>query len=208
VAETTEEVPGAGGPNRTLLWIMLTIGALFLIGGLTLGPKKSEPPKEPPLPPGNARALVVPSDDARRTVVIAPCGTDPAETARQARQNESTPNSIRFDFPREGGDRAVMVPDCSPQAGVSGANKGLPAAALVLPVGTKERSLQMPFIRAESQAIVPAGSEARTIVISPCTGELGGEAGRPAPSREGGQNQDAVLEPEEGEGSLVTAPKC
>ena len=210
MAEPQEEVPGAGAPNRTLLWIMLAVAALFLIVGLTLGKKKSETATEPPLPPGNARALVVPTDDERRTVVVAPCGTDVQDTARRSRRDdaEGVPNTIRFEFPRGGGDRAVLVPDCSPQSGVSGTASGLPAAAFVLPVGTKENSLQVPPLRAESQVIVPAGSEARTVVLTPCTGQLGGEGGRPAPARAGGANQDAVLEPEQGQGDLVTAPQC
>lgn len=206
MAEPQEEVPGAGAPNRTLFAIMAAVALAFIIGGLAVGKKKTS--TEPPLPPGNARALVVPTDDAARTVVIAPCGTDPEETARDARQDENTPNTVRFEFPRRGGDRAVLVPDCSPQAGVSGSTSGLPAAAFVLPVGTKENRLYVPPLRSESQVLVPAGSDARTVVLTPCTGQLGGEGGRPAPARAGGGNQDAVLEPEPGEGDLVTAPLC
>ena len=205
--EPQEEVPGAGASNRTLLWIMLSVAALFIIAGVAVGKKKSES-SEPPLPPGNARAVVLPSDDAARTVVVAPCGTDPEETARDAREDQATPNTVRLVFPRGGGDRALLVPDCSPQAGVSGSSTGLPAAAFVLPVGTKENHLQMPPLRAESQVIVPQKGTAKTVVVSPCTGQLGGEAGRPAPAREGGANQDAVLEPEAGQGDLVTAPLC
>ncbi len=134
--------------------------------------------EKPPVP-ANARALVLPSDDAARTVVIAPCGTDPRESADDAREDRATPNTVRFVFPRGGGDRAVLVPDCSPKAGVSAANSGLPAAAFVLPVGTRENRLEVPPLRAESQAVVPNGSEAKTVVISPCTGQVGGEAGKP-----------------------------
>lgn len=206
--EPQEEVPGAGAPNKTLLWIMLVVAALFLIAGTTLGKKESKSSSEPPLPPGNARAVVLPTDDAARTVVIAPCGTDPDETARDAQEDRSTPNTVRLQFPRGGGDRALMVPDCSPWAGVSGTRSGVPAAAFVLPVGTKENRLQVPPLRAESQVVVPKEGKAKTVVVSPCTGQLGGEAGRPAPAREGGANQDAVLEPEEGQGDTVTAPLC
>jgi hypothetical protein len=205
--EPQEEVPGAGTSNRTLLWIMLVVGAIFVIGGVAVGKKKTES-TEPPLPPGNARALVLPTDDSARTVVIAPCGTDPDESARDAQEDQSTPNTVRLEFPRGGGDRALLVPDCSPHAGVSGQVSGVPAAAFVLPVGTRERHLQVPPLRAESQLIVPTAGKAKTVVVSPCTGQLGGEAGRPAPSREGGANQDAVLEPEEGQGDLVVAPLC
>jgi hypothetical protein len=206
--EVHEEVPGAGASNRTVFVIMAVIAALFLLGGVFIGKTKEEEMPPPPAPPGNARALVLPSDDAARTVVVAPCNTDPEETADDAREDRATPNTVRFEFPRGGGDRALLVPDCSPKAGVSGSNSGLPAAAFVLPVGSKENRLQMPLLRAESQALVPQEGKAKTVVISPCTGQLGGEAGKPAPSREGGDNQDAVLEPEEGQGDLVVAPLC
>jgi hypothetical protein len=202
-----EEVPGAGASNRTLAIIIGVVLAIFVIGGIAVGKKKSETSK-PPLPPGNARAVVVPTDDAARTVVVAPCNTDPKDTAKDAGSGRSTPNTVRVALPRGSGDRAVLVPDCSPQAGVSGSASGIPAAAFVLPVGTKENSLQVPPLRAESQALVPAGGKARIVVVSPCTGQLGGEAGKPAPSREGGANQDAVLEPEAGQGDLVVAPLC
>ena len=205
--EVHEEVPGAGASNRTVFVIMAVIAALFLIIGLLVGKKKEEAMQKPPLP-GNARALVLPTEDVARSVVISPCGTDPKESANDAREDRSTPNTVRFEFPRGGGDRAVLVPDCSPQAGVSGANSGLPAAAFILPVGTRENRLEVPPLRAESQAFVPQGGKARTVVISPCTGQLGGEAGKPAPAREGGDNQDAVLEPEAGQGDLVVAPLC
>lgn len=207
MAEPQEEVAGAGAPNRTLVAIIVGLALLFIIGGLVVG-KKQKKSGEPPLPPGNARALVVPTDGASRTVIVAPCGTDVEETARDARQGESTPNTVRFAFPRGGGDRAVLVPDCSPKAGVSGGVSGLPAAAFILPVGTRENRLQVPPLRAESQLLVPKKGKAKTIVLAPCTGQLGGEAGKPAPSREGGTNQDAVLEPEQGEGELVAAPQC
>lgn len=206
MADPQEQAPGAGTGNRTLFAILGAIALLFVLGGLVLG--KKETSTEPPLPPGNARALVVPTDDAARTVVVAPCGTAVEDTAVDARANEATPNTIRFEFPRGGGDRAVLVPDCSPKSGVSGAQSGLPAAAFVLPVGTRENRLQVPPLRAESQLLVPEEGDARTVVLGPCTGQLGGEAGPPAPAREGGANQDAVLEPEEGQGDLVTAPQC
>jgi hypothetical protein len=205
--EPQEEVPGAGTSNRTLLWIMLVVGAIFLVVGVAAGKKESES-TEPPLPPGNARAVVMPTGDSARTVVIAPCGTDPDETAGDAREDRATPNTVRLEFPRGGGDRALLVPDCSPHAGVSGQRSGFPAAAFVLPVGTRERHLQVPPLRAESQLLVPKDGKAKTVVVTPCTGQIGGESGKPSPSREGGANQDAVLEPEEGQGDLVVAPLC
>jgi hypothetical protein len=202
-----EEVPGAGAGNRTVFIIMGVVAALFIIGGVIVGKKKEEEMAPKPIP-ANSRALVLPSDDAARTVVVAPCGTDPKETADDAREDRATPNSIRLEFPKGGGDRAVLIPECTPQSGVSGVIKSIPSAAFVLPVGTRERQLAIPPLRAESQAIVPNGGKARVVVISPCTGQLGGEAGRPSPSRAGGTNQDTVLEPEAGQGDQVTAPLC
>jgi hypothetical protein len=206
VAEPQEEVPGAGAPNRTLFIIMAVVALLFVLVGLLVG--KKETSSEPPLPPANARALVVPTDDAARTVVVAPCGTDASDTATDERKDKSTPNTVRFTFPRGGGDRAVLIPDCSPQAGVSGSTSGIPAAAFVLPVGTRENSLQVPPLRAESQLLVPKGGKAKTVVLGPCSGLQGGEAGKPVPAKEGGQSQDAVLEPEAGQGDLVTVEQC
>jgi hypothetical protein len=206
VSEPQEEVPGAGAPNRTLFIIMAVVALIFLIGGLAVGTK--EPSTTPPLPPANARALVVPTDDAARTVVVAPCGTDAAETARQQRADKATPNSVRFEFPRGSGDRAVLIPDCSPQAGVSASTGSTPAAAFVLPVGTRENRLQIPPLRAESQLLVPKDGKAKTVVLGPCSGLQGGVAGKPVPAKAGGQSQDAVLEPEAGQGDLVTAAQC
>jgi hypothetical protein len=207
VAEPQEEVPGAGAPNRTLLWIMGSVAVLFIAAGLLVGVEE-EATKPPPIPPANARALVVGTDDASRTVVVAPCATDAADTARSERAGKAVPNTVRFVFPRGSGDRAVLIPDCSPQAGVSGANSGLPSAAFILPVGTKENLLQIPPLRAQSQLIVRVDSKAKTIVLGPCSGLQGGEAGKPVPAKAGGQSQDAILEPEVGQGDLATAPQC
>jgi hypothetical protein len=206
--EVHEEVPGAGAPNRTVFIIMAVVAILFIAIGVAVGKKQEEAMQKPPIPPGNSRALVLPSDDAARTVVVAPCGTDPDQSADDAREDKATPNALRFEFPRGGGDRAVLVPDCTDKVGVSGSNAGLPSAAFILPVGSKENKLDVPSIRAESQVLVPQKGKARTVVISPCTGQIGGEDGKPAPSRAGGDSQDAVLEPEADQGDLVVAPLC
>jgi hypothetical protein len=207
VAEPQEEVPGAGAPNRTLFIIMAVVALIFLIAGLAIGKKKEESTPSP-IVPANARALVVPTDDAPRTVVVAPCGTDAADTATRQQADKPTPNTVRFEFPRGGGDRAVLVPDCSPKAGVSASTGSTPSAAFVLPVGTRENQLHIPPVRAESQLLVPKDGKAKTVVLGPCSGLQGGVAGKPVPAKEGGQSQDAVLEPEPGQGDIVTAAQC
>jgi hypothetical protein len=206
-AAAREEVPGAGTTNRTVTIIIVVIALLFLIGGLIVGKKEEEMTAPKPIPT-NARALVVPTDDAARTVVVAPCGTDLADTTKDAENGKATPNSLRFEFAKGSGDRSVLIPDCTPTGGVSGSNAGLPSAAFVLAAGTRENQLSIPPLRAESQALVPNGGKARTVVLGPCTGLQGGSAGKPVPARTGGQSQDQVLEPEAGQGDVATAAQC
>ena len=203
--EATDPEEPTGPRNRTLYWVIGTIVALFVIGGLAIGKKEPPKPGQPPAPP-NARAIVVPTDDAARTIVVSPCQTNVEETAKDAEDETSTPNTVRVELPRGSGDRAVFVPHCSPQSG--GVSSGRPAAAFILPMGSKSKTLQMPPLNAESQLLVQTDSEARTVVVPPCTGQIGGEAGRPAPEIEGGREQDVVLEPEEQGSELAVAPQC
>ena len=202
VADPEERV---GSPNRTVAWVIGVIIAIFVIGGLLIGKKEEPKPGQPTAPP-NARAVVVPTDDAARTVVVSPCQTNVSETAGDVESGESTPNTVRVELPRGGGDRAVFVPHCSPQSG--GVGSGRPSAAFILPKGERTKTIQMPPLNAESQLLVQADSEARTLVIPPCTGQIGGEAGRPAPEIEGGREQDVVLEPEEEGSDVASAPQC
>jgi hypothetical protein len=200
VADQRESVDS---PNRTLLYVIGTLIVLFLIGGLVVGSKKKP---ATPVPPANARAVVVPTDDAARTIVVSPCRTAVAETTRDVERGVSTPNTVRVRLPRGSGDRAVLVPHCSPQSG--GVSQGLPSAAFVLPVGSRSKQLLVPPVRAEAQLIVPTGGEARTVVVPPCTGQLGGQAGKPAPAAVGGRRQDVVLAPQNARSTVATAPQC
>jgi hypothetical protein len=70
---------------------------------------------------------------------------------------------------------------------------GLPAAAFVLPVGTRSNRLQVPPMRASAQLLVPSQGRARVLVVSPCR-----KAAR----------QDAVLEPDQPGTTVATAPEC
>ena len=203
--EATDPEEPTGPRNRTLYWIIGTIIALFVIGGLAIGKKEPAKPGQPPAPP-NARAIVVPTDDVARTIVVSPCQTNVEDTAQDAEDETSTPNTVRVELPKGSGDRAVFVPHCSPQSG--GVSSGRPAAAFILPMGSKSKTLQMPPLNAESQLLVQTESEARTVVVPPCTGQIGGEAGRPSPEIEGGREQDVVLEPEEEGSELAVAPQC
>ncbi|MEA2141909.1 MAG: hypothetical protein QOI64_339 [Solirubrobacteraceae bacterium] len=186
MAEPAEAV---GAPNRTVLYVIGAIIALFVIGGLVVGSKEKK--TTTPTPPANARAVVVPTDDAARTVVVAPCRAPVADTADDARAGRSTPNTVRVQLPQASGDRAVLIPNCTRQSG--GVTTGLPAAAFVLPAGTRSNRLQIPPMRASAQLLVPSQGRARVVVVAPCTSAA---------------RQDAVLEPDEPGSEVATAPKC
>jgi hypothetical protein len=186
VAERTDAV---AAPNRTVLYVIAAIVAVFVIGGLVVGSKEKK--TATPLPPANARAVVVPTDDAARTLVVAPCRAPIAQTVDDVRAGRSTPDTVRVEFPRGSGARAVLVPNCTRQSG--GVTSGVPAAAFVLPVGTRSNRLQVPPMRASAQLLVPAGGRARMLVVAPCK-----QAAR----------QDAVLEPDERGSEVATAPDC
>jgi hypothetical protein len=169
-----EPAGAVGAPNRTVLYVIAAIIVLFVVGGLVVGSKQKK--TKTPLPPANARAVVVPTDDAARTLVVAPCRTPLADTVADARAGRSTPNTVRVQLPRGSGDRAVLVPNCSPQTG--GVSSGLPAAAFVLPVGTRSNRLQVPPMRASAQLLVPEGGAAgRCARARPARDEGGDGAG-------------------------------
>jgi hypothetical protein len=203
MADVPEPTGESGQPNRTLFYIIGAVVALFLIVGLVKGSKKTS--TTPPEPPANARAVVVPTDDAARTVIVAPCETAVADTTRDAEKNVSTPNTVRVKLPRGSGDRAILVPHCNQSGAVA---PSVPSAAFILTVGSRSKELQVPPLRAESQVLVPSGGKARTVVVSPCTGKIGGVAGRPSPAAAGGRQQDVVLEPQKSGSTVATAPQC
>jgi hypothetical protein len=94
-------------------------------------------------------------------------------------------------LPRGSGDRAVLIPNCTRQSG--GVTSGLPAAAFVLPVGTRSNQLQVPPLRASAQLLVPSEGKARVLVVTPCKSAA---------------RQDAVLEPDDPGSEVATAPDC
>jgi len=180
--------------NKTPLVVIGVLAVLLLVVGVATSSSSEEEAAAPPPPaPVNARAVLVASDDAERTVVVLPCSA--SQTARDIQVAGAVADSIRLTIPQGSGSRAVLVPDCrAPDK---------PTAAFVLPEGQDKAIDRKLALNAQSQIIVPSGSPARTIVVPSCGGTEGGE-GPVTPSEQGA---DVVLSPAEGDDS-ATAPAC
>src|SRR5437764_14842941 len=98
------------------------VALLVLIGGIAIavGKKKGGTAGQ------GGRAVLVPTADGARTVVVPPCATGVSVTEANARSQAQTTGATRVQVPQGSGPRVVVVPRCPPKAGGS-----LPAAALV-----------------------------------------------------------------------------
>lgn len=132
------------------------------------------------------RAVIVPTADRARTVVVPPCATGIAVTAQNADRQASTTGSTRVTVPQGTGTRVVVVARCPARSGGS-----LPSAAFVLGEGAKvpakgDKAARNPVVQdLRSEVIVPASSTASTIVVPACAAKadkgnnvvLGGSGG-------------------------------
>ena len=149
------------------------------------------------------RAVIVPTADRARTVVIPPCGTGVPVTAGNAASQMRTLGATTIQLPHAPGVRVVVVPRCSAGKGKSGT---VPSAAFVLKAGS-------PVVPPKpaggtvgstsgvlSQLIVPTGSDARLIVVPQCT--------RSATPRTAGNGRQVVLTPRADHPGTAIAPPC
>jgi hypothetical protein len=148
---------------------------ILVIGGL-IGSSKTTLSAVTP----GTRALIVPTGDAARTVVIPPCGT--GASAATATAGTTTAGTVSFLLPKGFGTRIVLIPMCSTAKGGSAAINGLPSAAFVTKPGTgippigpanslasSASSSQVGAPNtAQFQVTVPNGSPIRTVIIAPC----------------------------------------
>jgi hypothetical protein len=195
-------MPGAGG-NRMFVIVASVLAGAFVVGGIVAGAGGGKG-KAKPKSTGSARAVVVPTDDRARTIVVPPCSAPTDGAIRRSGARTAIPGATTVELPRGPGLRTVLVPHCSPanRAGVVG--KGdLPSAAFVLAAGARPPtgSAGTPIRSAgatsiQSQVIVPAGSETATIVVPPCSEGSGKRRG------------DVVLRPEATNSGAVIAPSC
>src|SRR4051812_1278496 len=164
---------------------------IVLLGGGVILFKSSKKSSKPKVPQENARALSVPTNQAR-TVVVAPCNTPVGQTT-----GPGTPGATSLELPAGGGTRYVLVPHCQPKAGVTESPGPIPSAAYVLPAGARPSegqggSLLAGQLVARTQLLLPNGAKTATIVVPPCTKTTAGK-------------RDVALS---GDASTVTAPKC
>jgi hypothetical protein len=126
------------------------------------------------------QAVIVPTQDAARRVIVVPCGTGAQPTPSNPTTARNTPGAITIALPPGEGTRVILVPKCTGARGGVATSSGFPSAAFVTkpgtavpPIGlarsTSSSSSQAgsPF-SAQLQAIVPNGSPIRTVIVAPC----------------------------------------
>lgn len=142
-------------------WVVAAVFIIVVLGiGLAIGPKSKNPPPAP-----GARAVVVPTDDRSRQVIVPPCGTKLNVSTQNVAEQLQTQGVTTIALPRGEGNRVVVVPRCPGQTGF------LPSAIYVLKPGTPtptEKSSVGGLGSVRSLLVVPEGSELKTLVVAPC----------------------------------------
>lgn len=182
---------------ETIMGVLIVMGVLAVI--LAGGGKKKKP--TPPIDAG-IRAVVVPTADRPRTVVVPPCGTGERITSRNGAAQAQTPGATVLRLPRAERTRVLLVPRCSASTATAGATSvsKVPSSAFVLTAGARTEpatsaSAGDAKIASRAQVIVPSSSTGRMIVVPPCTGT--GRAG-----------QATVLKPQAANPTTLIAPSC
>lgn len=127
------------------------------------------------------RAVVLPTGDATRTVVVAPCGTGASVLSANAGAVSQTTGATSIVLPQGTGERIVLVPACSGGQGGSAGSTTLPSSAFVLapgtpipPIGAAQASTSSSSqeagvtTSAQFELTVPNRSPIRTVVLTPC----------------------------------------
>ncbi len=131
------------------------------------------------------RAVIIPTNDAARTVVVPPCGTGAGEEDNPTLA-QTTAGVVTFELPQGFGTRIVLVPRCSGRQGGAANPNNLPSAAFVdrpgtgiPPIGPGNSISNSSSVEpgepntAEFQVTVPNGSAIRTVIVPPCLHTLG-----------------------------------
>ena len=168
---------GSRWPQNRIVWI--TIVAVIVV--LAIGGALGSSSKNSSTINRGTRAVIVPTADAARTVVVPPCATGTAVTSANAEAVAHTPGAASVQLPRGGGLRVVLIPKCSAGRGGSTGTTNLPSALFVprqgspLPtIGTARSSSSSGSSEAAApqsaqfELTVPSGSPIRTVVVSPC----------------------------------------
>jgi len=186
----TNRVPGA---------VMAGLAFVFILGVIAaeaLKTKKSTPPA-----PG-VRALVLPTVDGARTVVVPPCRTGTRITARNVAAQTETPGATVVRLPPARRARVLLIPRCSAstiEAGAESVSK-VPSSLFVLTTGAKTAvgtigTSGKGTVEPRTQLIVPSASTGRTVVVPPCSGP-------------GRAKRAIVLSPTAESPTALIAPRC
>jgi hypothetical protein len=162
--------------NRTVLVVIVSL-IIVLVAGYVIAKSTSSGGATSPIEPGT-RAVVVPTADVARTVVVAPCGTGVNDLSTNPRAVIDTTGSISLQLPQGYGNRVILVPKCSGGSGGAAGPTELPSAAFVTRPGTRPPPIGSPSKTTLLQAgapdsaqfvlTVPNGSTIRTIILGPC----------------------------------------
>ncbi len=160
--------------NRIVLTTIAVLIVVLVVAG-TIGSSSS---KNTSSVNQGTRAVIVPTADAVRTVVIPPCGTGTTVSSANAAAIINTAGTTSVQLPEGTGVRVVLVPKCGAGHGGSAGTSNLPSAVFVpspgakLPsvgTGSNASSSQVAAPQdAQLQVTVPNGSPIRTIVVAPC----------------------------------------
>jgi hypothetical protein len=150
--------------TRVIWYVMAALLVLLGGGAIVAGKKKGGSAAQ------GGRAVIVPTADHSRTVVVPPCGTGVAVTSANAAQQADTTGSTRVTLPQGTGQRVVVVPRCPARSGGT-----FPSAAFVLRQGSKipvkgDKAARDPAVQdLRSQVLVPQESQAITVVVPACS---------------------------------------
>jgi hypothetical protein len=157
--------------------IVIAILVVVLVAGYVIAKSSSSSSGTSTVEPGT-RAVVIPTADAARTVVVAPCGTGTNVLSSNATAVMDTTGSISVQLPQGYGNRVILIPKCSSGPGGTAGTLELPSAAYVTRPGTRVPPIGSPSHTKSPQAgapnsaqfvlTVPSGSTIRTIVLTPC----------------------------------------
>jgi hypothetical protein len=150
--------------TRVIWYVMAALLVLLGGGAIAVGKKKGGSGAK------GGRAVIVPTADHARTVVVPPCGTGVAVNQSNAAEQAETTGSTRVTLPQGTGTRVVVVPRCPARTGGT-----LPSAAYVLTAGSKipvkgdkaARNSAVQDLR--SVLVVPQEALATTIVVPACS---------------------------------------
>jgi hypothetical protein len=186
VAETAqtrpEERTDQVEPENRSTWIVIIALLVLLVAGYAIVQSLK---KTPSAIISGTRAVVVPTDDAARTVIVTPCGTGANVLGENLATLRQTTGTTTFELPEGQGVRTVLVPACPAgkraTAGTSYLPSGafIPAAGVSLPpiggskqppVGSSSSSSPEAgsLVSAQYEVSIPNGSPIRTVVVSPC----------------------------------------